>query len=973
MKTINSRNFSFGFFSSLILASAVPTVVNAQEDQTIEEMVITGSRIARPNLSQPTPITTLNLEDIQVSGSTDLGRQLSELPALGSTRTLAGSSNSFSDSAGLNLADLRRLGEDRTLTLVNGKRHVGGQPGTTAVDLNSIPTFLVDRVEIVTGGASAVYGSDAVSGVINIVLLDDFEGFQWQVQGGQSFDGGYAETSSIDLSYGQNFAGGDGNFTVSASHARLGDVQTSDLDFADNYGTVVNPANTGEEDGIPDRLLMRNVVSEVIDENGVLFPFGGDTTSFSNSAGVIAFDQAGNPLPQVEREFDNSFAFGTVVGGQCDFCFELEDYITIIPEFEQSIFNTTARFDFTDSLRGYVDAKYIKADITENLQPSFNFGDVTINVDDNPYLNNALRTELQGLGVTDATLARFHGDNGGRINEIERETMRIVTGLEGTFETNVADFSYDLFYNQGKVENDVRGFNRRVPDNFQQALDAIDDGNGNAVCRDQSPGVLGRPCVPFNPFGQQNTADALAFSFISTRERQELTQKNAGFTFVTDSRKLFELPGGPIDVAGGIEWRREESATDGDPIVQADLTESAAQPDEVGGFEVGEYFVELSLPLVRDVLLVRSLRLDLAYRDADYTHAGKADASKAALTWAPFNQLTFRGTYGKAVRAPSITEAFSPVTPGFSDVDDPCDINNIGDDPDRAANCAALGLPPNFDANDNVSVDSESRGNPDLFSEESTSTTYGFIYQPIWAEGLSLTVDVYDIEIDDAITLVEAQSIVDNCVDASGGPDFSFCNQFTRDPVTQDIDFVRSTFINASALETEGVDVQITYDKALADWTDDSAMEWLSGNVKFSFTGNYLRELDVFEFQNRPDEINIERGEIGDPIKAFRSTLSYQHGDVTVGWVGRYIGNQKRYDIGVDGPEDTSPFDTGTVTYQDLFFRYFLPFDTEVELYGGINNVTDKEPPIGLIGVETNEAIYDPVGRSYFIGVRGRL
>ena len=941
-----------------------------EDGEMIEELVITGSRFVRPNLSQPTPITTLSADDILMSGTTDLGKQLAELPALGSTRTLSGSSNSFSDLAGLNLADLRRLGTVRTLTLVDGKRHVGGSPGTTSVDLNSIPTSLVERVEIITGGASAVYGSDAVSGVINIITKTDFEGFNFDVESGRAANGDYAENYQAGFTWGTNFNNDRGNVTFSARLSQIGDIQANDLPFTDDYGSVVNPMDTGEDDGIPDRFLVANVVSEFIDENGVIL-LNGAPNSFSNSNGLIAFDDNGNPLPQAERDLSNSFAFGRPVGG-CLYCFEIDDYVTVVPEIEQKTFNSTFNYELTDNISAYVQAKYITSDIVENLQPSFDFFNTVIDVAENPFLNESLRTELLAAGGTEdfVLLNRFHNDRGGRINEIERETIRIVGGLKGMFETNAANLDWDFYYNYGTVENKVHGLNRQLPDNFDQAVDSIRDPVTNEIrCRDTSLGVLGRPCVPFNPFGQQNSAEAVAFSFVNTDEKQKLKQANAGFTVITDSSKLFELPSGPIDFATGVEWRKETSSTDGDPVVQADFTDSAAQPDEVGGFEVGEAFVEFSVPILSNVFLVDDLTFDAAYRVADYTHTGRARANKYALTWSLIPQFALRGTYSEAVRAPAITEAFRPTTPGFADVDDPCDVDSINDDPDRPANCLALGIPPNFDAMDNASVDAESSGNRNLKPEDSTSFTYGFILQPDWfAPGLSLTVDLYDIEIEDAITLVLAQSIVDNCVDATGGPDPLFCNLFTRDS-TNNIDFVRSTFINASKFETEGIDVQVNYDTDL-----DFNADWLDGSLRFNLTGNYLRELNFFEFQDRPDEVNIERGEVGDPIRAFRSSLSYAMSAVTVGWEVRYVGNQKRIAVGVDNDEDLSPSDTGSSTYQDLTFRLFMPTESvDFELYGGVNNFTDEEPPLGLTGVEDNEAIFDAVGRYYFLGVRGNF
>jgi outer membrane receptor protein involved in Fe transport len=421
-----------------------------------------------------------------------------------------------------------------------------------------------------------------------------------------------------------------------------------------------------------------------------------------------------------------------------------------------------------------------------------------------------------------------------------------------------------------------------------------------------------------------------------------------------------------------MEWRKEQSSTNGDPIVQQDLTESAAQPDEVGGYEVFEGFAEVTIPILADMPFARELTFDAATRYASYTHSGHAEAWKTGLMWAPFDQLRIRGTYSEAVRAPNITEAFRPATPGFERVSDPCDIDNLADDPDRAGNCATLGLPANFEANDNVSVDTLSSGNRDLTPEESESITYGFIYEPSWLEGLSLTVDFYDIEIEDAILLVDAQDIVDNCVDASGGPDGNFCSLFTRDATTQDIDFVRSTFVNASRLTTEGYDINIGY-------TTDVNMMGLEGNFKVDFTGTFLQELDEFIFQNRPDELNVERGELGDPVRAFRATASYAQGPWVLGWEGRYLGNQKRYARADDICEDVSPCATGTTMYHDLTFRYFAQFDAiDVEFYGGINNVLDEEPPRGIVGIDgssgnQNEAIYSGMGRYWFLGIRGML
>jgi hypothetical protein len=474
----------------------------SQVEEVIEEVVVTGSRIVRPNLTQPTPVTTVSNTDLRLSGTADLGALLAELPGLGSTGTMQGNSNSFSDIGGLNLPDLRRLGTSRTLTLVDGKRHVGGSPGTTAVDLNSIPKALIERVEVITGGASAVYGSDAVSGVINIITRDDFEGFEIDLLSGSADD--YAENYQGSITFGRNFGDGKGNFTLSAGFDKLDDVQANDLPWADDWGTVENPDDTAEEDGIADRILVPKVLSERIDENGVMFPFGGPPTAFGSPSGLIAFDQQGNPLPQTDRDQSNSFAFGSFPNG-CEYCFELEDYQTIIPDLERSSFNATINYELVEWATVYAEAKHVVTDIQEELQPSFNFGSIGINVAENPFIDPALQADLLANGIPFASMARFHADAGSRRNLIERETTRVVLGVKGEIDSPIGLLDYDLYYNDGKTQNEVVGLNRRVPGNFNAAIDAITDGSGNIVCRDPSAAVLGDNCVPFNPFGQQNS------------------------------------------------------------------------------------------------------------------------------------------------------------------------------------------------------------------------------------------------------------------------------------------------------------------------------------------------------------------------------------------------------------------------------------------------------------------------------------
>ena len=309
------KAISLAMFGSIITMPAL--AFEEQETSEVERISVTGSRIARTELSQPTPVIVLDAKDIAKFGSPDLGSILSELPAIGSTDTLIGNNNSNA-AAGTSSADLRRLGSARTLVLIDGKRHVAGTPGESTVDLSTIPAALIERVEIITGGASAIYGSDAVSGVINVILKKDFEGFTANLTGTKSTEGVNERNHTFNILAGTDFADGRGNVTFFTGIERTGEVMSADIRQFEGWGTVVNPADTGEDDGIPDRLRKRNVSSEMIHANGVINPFGG-------AAGRYVFDASGNPVVQTDREFTNSFAFGNFPDG-CQYCFNGEDY-----------------------------------------------------------------------------------------------------------------------------------------------------------------------------------------------------------------------------------------------------------------------------------------------------------------------------------------------------------------------------------------------------------------------------------------------------------------------------------------------------------------------------------------------------------------------------------------------------------------------------------------------------------------------
>ncbi|RUO61900.1 TonB-dependent receptor domain-containing protein [Pseudidiomarina insulisalsae] len=921
------------------------------DKEAAERIQVTGSRIARPELSQATPILVIGEDEIERAGTPDLGSILAELPAIGATDTVIGNRGS-NFSAGVSSADLRRLGAARTLVLVNGKRHVAGQPGSSQVDLSSIPSSLIQRVEVVTGGASAIYGSDAVSGVVNVILKDNYEGLELSATGSTSTEGVGAGSHQFTILGGGDFMNGRGNATFFMTQTRLEETLENDIRQFERWGTVLNPDNTGRLDGIPDRLFVRNVGSEMINRFGVINPFGSGTR--------YTFGANGDPILQQNRDLTNSFAFGNFPGG-CDTCFFGQDYVNYQPELRRETIGSTFNFSLTDSAELYGDFKYSRADISQQFQPSFRFGNIFIDVANNAFLDEGLRQELLANGQSFVRMAKFFDEWGNRSADNERQTFRVVSGVKGDVGIGSSVVDYDLYYSYGETSNVRNTLNSIIPGNFAAAVNSvIDPTTGEAVCADPSQASVNpEDCVAYNPFGfRQASQEAIDYVSADVTRTDTITQEYVGASFVTDSRGLVELPGGYIGVAFGFEYREETSETITDEFTRRGLTANAATPNEFGSYDVSEAFVEVNLPILADVAFAKELSVDAAFRKADYSHAGSVDAWKVGAIYSPFEDIRFRGTVGKAVRAPNIAEAFSPRSPGFAQVSDPCDADNINQNPNRAANCAALGVPEGFQANDNVSIQLISGGNPDLDPEESDSITLGMVYTPSYIENFSVTVDLYDIEISDAITFIQAQTVVNNCVDAVGGPSDTFCDQVSRDPSTNDITLVESGYLNASGLNTRGVEVDINY------WTDLARFD-LPGRLQTNLFINHLLELEFFEFQTQPDLNNDERGEVGDPEWQARFSLTYRLDDLRANWSARYIDRSALFDVTerLEAYENVSPNYVGSIVTHDLSADYHISDNFSIN--AGIRNVFDQTPP-GYVG----NPLYDLVGRRFFAGIK---
>jgi iron complex outermembrane receptor protein len=942
-----------GFSSAVLVSVPVYAQDQTEQDETakeVEERIqVTGSRIARPELSQASPIISIDREDISEFGTPDLGQILAELPAVGATNTLIGNRNSNA-SGGVSSADLRRLGAGRTLVLVNGKRHVAGSPGSAAVDLSTIPSSMIERVEVMTGGASAIYGSDAVSGVINVITRSNYEGLEFNARGTSSTEGVGARTHEFGVLGGGDFMNGRGNATFHVGVNRIQETMEDDIRQFQSWGTILNPEDTGRLDGIPDRIFVPNVGSEYISGNGVLL--------WDNFYGLLA---DGSYVVQPPRQGTNSALFGAFPDG-CDTCAFTQKYVNLQPEVNRVNLASTIDFEISDSARFYSDFKVTRADIEQQFQPAFTTS-TRINVNDNPYLNEELRQRLQDAGASQVTMFKFFEDWGNRSAQNRRELFRYIGGVDGVVSLDQSFLQYDVYYGYGETRNRRITENESIPGNIAAAVDTIRNVDGDIVCRDPDAGLVntGGECVPYNPFGQNATAEAIAFMSADVVRDDKITQEYVGATVVTDTQNLFSLPGGPVDLAFGFEWREETSETLTDEFTRRGLTRNAATPNQYGEYDVTEYFVEVNLPIFDGAFLAEELSIDMAYRGADYSHAGKADSWKVGFMWAPIEDARLRGTFGRAVRAPNISEAFSPRSPGFTNITDPCDATRIDENPNRAANCAALGVPENFQSNTNVSINLISGGNPNLDVETSDSWTLGVVWTPSSIEGFTATLDMYNIEIDDAITFIAPQSVINNCVDSEGAPSATYCSQVTRDPATNQLTAVESGYLNAAALETRGIELDLRYR------TDLQALD-LPGELSSSLFINHLDSFVFYSFQDQPDLDDREEGEVGDPEWQFRLTNTYRLDNTSVSWNVRYIDRSALYNVTprLEAYENVSPNEVGSIFTHDLSARYFVNEKFTVDF--GVRNVFDKTPP-GYVG----NALYDLVGRRAYAGLNYRF
>jgi outer membrane receptor protein involved in Fe transport len=935
---------------------------------TMQRVEVTGSRIASPNAESPSPLQVLSAADIAASGATNLQQVLLENPTMGSPAISRTNSAFQTASVGVATVDLRNLGTSRTLVLVNGRRFVSGIPGESAVDLNSIPTDFIERVELLTGGASAAYGSDAVAGVVNIITKRNFNGLMLDAQAGQSSKHD-DQKRKFSATFGTS--NDDGFLMGHLGYSRQGQVWSKDRDVS-AVDQQTRAASTGKGSDL--FTVDRPYYSGYAPQGR----FYTDTSSFT-------YDKNGNVIPWSTNGTATVPASG----------FNRSAWRSIAVPVERYLFATNGELKIGEKTRAFMEGTYASSHVSTNIEPyplasddifpgsggqvpagSMVNGVLVKNPLVPQYLYDRI-SDNDGDGIPDYYFTRRMAEVGGRGSTADRDTFRFVTGIKGEFDA-WKTWNYEVYGGYGQTKEAQQSTGQVNVLNFANALQAIPGANGVPVCANAN--AVAQGCVPINVFGYNAISpEALKYVTAPGSLLTRTTQKLVGGQV---NSELWDLPAGPLGVAAGFEWRKEFSSAVPDALTQAGLNAGNATPPTSGEFSVKEVFVETRVPVLKGVPFVKELSLLGAFRHGDYSSVGSTNSWNAGFEWSLVDDVKFRGTRSLSTRAPNINELYQAPSQDFpSGLTDPClgvTATSSGKydalcraNPGVAANIAANG---SFSLNqsDIQGVSGYNRGNPSLKAEKGRSTTVGVVWTPRSISALkrfTFTADYFNIKIADAIVPTERQYALESCY---SGANPAMCSFITRRPSKTgansagSLDLVDTAVSNTGDFATEGVDLT-------AAWNDRVGPGRLS--TKLAYT--YVKQ--GYRIATPGADRNPFAGEIDAPKNKALFDIGYKWNQLSVSATMTYIGRSAlddQYLTGIGLAPNSVKF--GSRTYTDMQASYALMKSTE--LYFGLNNAFNTRAPAIISGMpgdstgtETAAGTYDPIGRRWYAGIRVKL
>ena len=958
-------------------------------DAEVSEIVVTGSRIARKDYVSESPIVTVGQEQIAAVGMVTIENTLNQLPQFTPSNGSGTNTTNFVTTPGQAYANLRGLGPTRTLVLIDGRRVVAGNPNAV-VDLNTVPTFLVDTVETITGGASAVYGSDAIAGVVNFKLKRNFQGLQVDAQFGatEQNDAGQLTAS---VGWGHNFADGRGNLAIAATYDKREGLLASDRDWsAVGYSILTTGLTPSGAATIPDGRFdpasnaggAANLPSQAV-MNTVFGAYGFAPGAVARGAS-LSFNADGSlfstaPVNNYKGVRDAGFS-------PTSYTFNSAAYRYLNLPLQRWSLYASGRYDLADSLEAYGTASYTTYDVSRQLGPAsasdgaFPGPDIVVPVT-NPFIPTDLRTLLASRADPTAAFypRRAFKEVGGRLSNNTYRTTQIVAGLRGALP--IKDWNWDLYASYGQMDHTEDQFGN-VSRAAMRALTFAPDG-GVAICGG------------FNIFGAGKVSPGCAAHIARDVTNSTTIQQTVVEGYTTGS--LIDLPAGPLKFSAGAQYRKDDF--DYSPDLQLrgpDIVGFNPAVPVSGDITSKEVYAELLVPVLADLPLVESLDITLGGRIADYSTTGQVSAYKADLTWKPVTSLLIRGGYQRAVRAPNIAELFSPRSLGFVGIGspgtgatagDPCDVRSSFRTGASGAAvktlCLSQGVPTAIiDTFNQASTQVEivGGGNPDLTEEAADSFTAGAVWSPTvdapFLRRFSVSLDYYKIEVADVVGTIGVPTILASCFNADGSnPGLSnanfYCQQFTRLASGQ-ITGVAQTQVNLASVKTSGIDAQVDWGFGLADL----GLGENAGTLAFNLV---ITMLDSFERQARPNAAFVDyAGTIGAELSGgalpeWKSVLSatWAVGPVrtTLRW---------RHIAAMSDARSVPTFSSTAVNTPD-YDVYDLSgswkIDDRVTLRAGINNLEDKDPPYftSYPNSNTDPSSFDILGRRVFVGINAKF
>ena len=896
---------------------ATPATAGAEAEPA--EVVITGTRIERPDLTSSSPVASLSAAALKTSNTVTVEEILNQNPQFAPSATSA--SNNPGD--GTATVDLRGLGSQRTLVLIDGKR-APSYDSQGKVDVNSIPTALIKRIDVLTGGASAVYGSDAIAGVVNFILDDRFTGLR-------------ADGSSSITTYGDG-AQYDGSLT---GGVKLGD-----------RGNIVVSAGYSKRAGVKYSARPHNATA--LDSSDLVSSAGSSNTN------PTVFDLPSGDQVQVNDS-------GALVPIYQLYNFTPVNYAQT--PFERYNVMALARYDLTDGIEFFGRANYVHLKVRTTLAPTATAGYTFDISPDNPFLTAGERATFFGPGATlndDGTttvgIRRRMTETGGRIQNFVSTNYQFVGGLRG----DIGGYKWEVFGQYGKTKRHQDLLNDLSYNALSQAIDAVQGPNG-PVCRDPSNG-----CVPINVFTTGTIpADQIAFVLrngaVSSRTSQLVLGADVSGDIPFLKSPFASLPAA---VSLGVEYRREKASSIADAAyASGDLIFYGQGQSISGSYNTKEAYIEIKMPLVQDRPFIRAFNLEGGFRYSDYSTVGSVKTYKGGADWTPVEGVRFRGIYQRAVRAPNVFELFSPVVGGTGSLaNDPCAGSNVP--AAIAAICIAQGAPSvgNIPAPISGQINVFTGGNPNLEAEKSDTYTIGVVVNPARLRALTFSVDYFNINIRNAIDVTPPQVIMDQCYNVSQDANSAVCQSIKRNPLNGSLSGnliygVPQQLGNIASKKTDGIDVNVGYNGGVPD----------TFHYALAFAGTY-----TFNAKQKPDPMSAAiqcAGRFGsscnlEPIPRWKHTAS-----VNLGWNGvnaqtrwRYLG-PVREDIGTDILKARIP------SYSYFDETVSVDVGKQFTLRLGIQNLFNKKSPIvgDTVGNDFNAGStfpnsYDVMGRTFFAG-----